>query len=594
MYGGRPMSRAGRSLTGLAAGAVLGAALLGIGALGALVGLPNMAFVVFEWLVRVLPGGLVVWGLETTLRLIEALGLDIKDTTKTVEAALAAACVFVPSTVAGLVFFLVVSPERASRAPGIGRIVGLVLGVALAFLFLAESAVPTGWVLVGALWVVALHFAWGWALGRLFLAAYPMAKASALPAAAEPARPAAEPLPGEAAPSAAAEPAPPTQPAPVLQPTEEPPAVAQPAAPAPVEAERLDRRHFVIRIGGLAATLVVLGAEVAQILRIQGGSGVPQVVTPPIPFPNASSPVRPVPGTRPEYTAVADHFTVDINLTPPRIDVASWRLRIGGVVTREVELSYEQLTEDYDSRDQFITLACVSNPVGGPLIGTTVWSGPPLRDVLATAQPTPDARYVRMRSDDGFNEVVELADVRSDPRIILAHSWNGEPLTAEHGFPVRVFIPDVYGMKQPKWITEIVLEQNYNPGYWVARGWDETAQVRTTSVIDTVDTSGLVTRGGQTYVPIGGIAEAGARGISKVEVQTDGGPWEAAELRQPLSPLTWVIWRYEWPWREGRHTFAVRAYDGEGTLQETAVRQPNPAGATGVHTRTATVLPERD
>jgi hypothetical protein len=118
--------------------------------------------------------------------------------------------------------------------------------------------------------------------------------------------------------------------------------------------------------------------------------------------------------------------------------------------------------------------------------------------------------------------------------------------------------------------------------------------VRTTSVIDTVDTSGLITRGGQTYVPIGGIAEAGGRGVSKVEVQTDGGQWEPAELRQPLSPLTWVIWRYEWPWREGRHTFAVRAYDGEGALQETASRPPNPAGATGVHTLTATVLPERD
>ncbi len=132
---------------------------------------------------------------------------------------------------------------------------------------------------------------------------------------------------------------------------------------------------------------------------------------------------------------------------------------------------------------------------------------------------------------------------------------------------------------------------NLIAGYWVARGWDEKAQVRTTSVVDTVDTGGLVARGGQTYVPIGGIAEAGARGISKVEVQTDGGPWEAAELRQPLSPLTWVIWRYEWPWREGRHVFAVRAYDGQGRLQETAPNPPNPAGATGVDTETATVLP---
>ena len=113
-------------------------------------------------------------------------------------------------------------------------------------------------------------------------------------------------------------------------------------------------------------------------------------------------------------------------------------------------------------------------------------------------------------------------------------------------------MPGVYGMKQPKWIVQIVLVPDFIPGYWVTRGWDATARRRTTSVIDTVATSDLIHRAGQTYVPVGGIADAGSRGISRVEVQVDGGPWQAAELRPPLSGLTWTIWRYEWPWQRGR------------------------------------------
>ena len=152
---------------------------MGALALGASLGLPNVAFIVFDWLVRVLPGGLVVWGLETTLRLLEALGFDIKDTTKTVEVALAQLFVFVPAAIAGLLFFVVVDPRHGARAPGIGRIVGGAVGVSLGFLVLTESAVPTVSVVAGALWVVAVYFAWGWALGRLLLATNPGGEAVA-------------------------------------------------------------------------------------------------------------------------------------------------------------------------------------------------------------------------------------------------------------------------------------------------------------------------------------------------------------------------------------------------------------------------------
>ena len=181
-----------------------------------------------------------------------------------------------------------------------------------------------------------------------------------------------------------------------------------------------------------------------------------------------------------------------------------------------------------------------------------------------------------MLSQDGFDEVVALATVQSDQRVILAYDWNGQPLPTAHGFPLRVYIPDLYGMKQPKWITDIVLVPDFIPGYWVKRGWDKQAIRRTTSVIDTVATSDLQKRAGRTYVPVGGIADAGSRGISKVEIQVDGGPWEPAELRQPLSPLTWVIWRYEWPWQQGEHIFGVRAYDGAGVLQTTTAQPDVP------------------
>src|SRR5665811_105962 len=125
------------------------------------------------------------------------------------------------------------------------------------------------------------------------------------------------------------------------------------------EASRLDRRHFIIRMGGLVATFVVLGAEVAEILRVEGGPHVSPLVNAPLPFPNAASPVKPVPGTRPEYTPVPDHYRVDIDLTPPQIAAASWRLRLGGLVAHSLALTLDQLRSDYASRDQFVTLECI-------------------------------------------------------------------------------------------------------------------------------------------------------------------------------------------------------------------------------------------
>jgi DMSO/TMAO reductase YedYZ molybdopterin-dependent catalytic subunit len=556
-------SRLRRALTGLAAGALLSAALLAVSVVGSHFSAPSIPYSVFEWFTRELPGRLVIFGLETTLRVLEALGLNIKDTGKAVEIALALTGLLVSGAVAGLLFFVLVTSDDRRRVMRAGEILGAALGVVCFALALAVSPPATfGAHATWALWIVGLLLAWGWALARLrLLVAAPPAREAFITAPATPDSPTAY-VPLERA-------------------------GGRPGLAA--EAATLDRRHFLIRVGGAVATIVVLGAEVSDILTADAGLGTPTPVKAPVPFPNADSPVKPAPGTRLEYTPVPDFYRVDIDLEPPSIDGSTWRLKIGGLVDRPVSLTLDQVKTRYASIDQFATLSCVSNPVGGPLTSTTLWTGPPFRDVLASVGVQPQASYAHLLAQDGFDEVVDLATIQGDGRIVLAHTWNGGPLPTAHGFPLRVFLPGHYGMKQPKWITEVLLVSDYIPGYWVSRGWDRQAIMKTTSVIDVVATNDLVRSGGRTFVPVGGIAHAGDRGISKVEIQVDGGPWQAAELRAPLSPLTWVIWRYQWPFAQGEHVFAVRAYDGAGQLQTATPHGAFPSGATGIDTNSAVV-----
>jgi hypothetical protein len=169
---------------------------------------------------------------------------------------------------------------------------------------------------------------------------------------------------------------------------------------------------------------------------------------------------------------------------------------------------------------------------------------------------------------------------------MLTYAWDGLPLPEKHGFPLRIYIPDHYGMKQPKWIESIEAIDHWEPGYWVVRGWDREARVKGTSVIDTVASNMMIAQPSREMrIPVGGIAYAGALGISKVEVSVDNGAWTPVELRTPLSGLTWVIWRYDWPIERGKHTFAVRCFDGSGTAQIAREAPPDPSGATGLDTR---------
>jgi hypothetical protein len=257
-----------------------------------------------------------------------------------------------------------------------------------------------------------------------------------------------------------------------------------------------------------------------------------------------------------------------------------------GLVDKPLSLALADLTSRA-AVSQAITLECISNEIGGDLIGTSVWTGVPLKDVLAEAGLKPGVVEIAIASADGFYESVPIAEAM-DERTLLVYQMNGQPLPVDHGYPLRIYIPNHYGMKQPKWITRMEAINHKGAGYWVDRNWSATTYVQTISVIDNVAFDQKDPQ--SSIIPIGGIAYAGSRGISKVEVAIDGGVWEAAKLRTPpIGPLTWVQWRFAWKSSPGNHTVQVRAYDGQGTLQVTDTHNTFPNGATGIESVTVDV-----
>ncbi|MFQ5945638.1 MAG: molybdopterin-dependent oxidoreductase, partial [Anaerolineae bacterium] len=362
--------------------------------------------------------------------------------------------------------------------------------------------------------------------------------------------------------------------------------VEAPPKPAPY---MTSRRIFLARLAGGAAALTAAGTGIGYLLG-QRTSGRPSAdVAMPAEMPTATgSPteeelearIEPAPGTRPELTSNQEFYRIDINLRPPVVDAASWRLQLGGLVERPLTLTLDEIMAR-PAMTQIITLSCISNRIAGDLISTSAWTGVRLKDILDEAGLMSEAQELFIEAADGFYESVSHEDMLDD-RTMLVYAMNGEPLPEEHGFPLRIYIPNRYGMKQPKWIVSMEAIGEDGRGYWVDRGWSAEAIPQTTSVIDTVSSELAETPGD--VAPIGGIAYAGARGISRVEVQIDDGPWVEAQLRAPpLSRLTWVQWRYDWPYDPGRHIFRVRAYDGAGRLQPVERRGVRPDGATGVH-----------
>jgi DMSO/TMAO reductase YedYZ molybdopterin-dependent catalytic subunit len=271
----------------------------------------------------------------------------------------------------------------------------------------------------------------------------------------------------------------------------------------------------------------------------------------------------------------------------PIVDVTKWSLQVGGLVGHPVRLTADDV-KAMPAVEQIQTLECISNEVGGDLISNARWKGVRLLDVLQRAGgPGPTAVRVTFRCADGYSEAFPLVDAMN-PTTVLAYEMNGEPLPPRHGFPLRLLVPGLYGMKNPKWITRLDVVDYDFQGYWEAAGWTDDAVVKTTSTFAAPPRS---VRTGQ--VGVGGVAYAGDRGVTAVEYSSDDGKtWRTAELAPALGAFSWVLWAAVWqPTAPGEYTLKVRARDGRGVLQTSQVTRTLPDGASGYHTIRVRVRP---
>jgi DMSO/TMAO reductase YedYZ molybdopterin-dependent catalytic subunit len=296
-----------------------------------------------------------------------------------------------------------------------------------------------------------------------------------------------------------------------------------------------------------------------------------------------------------EVTPTYLFYRIDINPIVPVVDATSWTLTVKGLVNNPLTITYEEI-KAMPPVKEYATLQCVSNKIGGDLTSTALWKGVRLKDILQKAQVKPGAKYIAVRCYDGYDVGIPLERGLLDGSI-LAYEMNLAPLTSEHGYPVRAIVPGLYGMMNPKWITEIELVDNVYEGYWARNGWTNVATEDTHSFIvipgqapvrdrfRNLDVENINIVPGQ-KVPVAGIAFAGDRGIAKVEVSTDGGvTWKSASIKDPLSKYTWVLWTagFTPATAQGNYRIVVRATDKTGKIQTAEVRPPFPDGATGYH-----------
>ena len=281
----------------------------------------------------------------------------------------------------------------------------------------------------------------------------------------------------------------------------------------------------------------------------------------------------------------ADFYRIDTALVVPQVPKDSWRLRVHGMVDRELEITFADLLER-DMIERYITLSCVSNPVGGDLVGNAKWQGVRLKDVLDEAGVQPGATQVVSRSIDGWNCGSPTSAIMDGRDAMLAVAMNGEPLPAEHGYPVRLVVPGLYGyVSATKWVTEIELTRWEDfDGYWIPRGWSKEGPVKTLARIDRPKRGNDYDVSGDSVFDIAGLAWAVHRGISRVEVSIDDGDWLECELAGIPTDDTWRQWRYRWAKpTPGQHDVRVRAFDGDGVAQPSEPASVAPDGAQGYH-----------
>ena len=284
-------------------------------------------------------------------------------------------------------------------------------------------------------------------------------------------------------------------------------------------------------------------------------------------------------------TPTEDHYLVDTALIKPSVDTATWRLEVTGNVQRPYSVSYDELL-DMEAIERPHTLECISNEIGGDLTSTAIWAGVPMKDLLDRAGVKDVAFDAVLTSVDGYTDSIRIAKAL-DPDTLVAYRMNGFSLPQDHGFPVRALIPGIYGMKNVKWLTKIEVVTFDFSGYWQDRGWSDVAAYNTHVRIDTPPGTGRLSGGS---VPVAGIAFAGQRGISRVEVSSDGGQtWNDAVLEAPVGKQTWRRWRYALAVPPGRYRLVARATDGDGTVQTSVQRPPFPNGSTGYHSFDVTI-----
>jgi DMSO/TMAO reductase YedYZ molybdopterin-dependent catalytic subunit len=360
-----------------------------------------------------------------------------------------------------------------------------------------------------------------------------------------------------------------------------------------------DRRRFVAAGAGTAA--VAVGASFAARLverrraddARDDAPALPQVdsatlspgdvasAAPEVPADATLSPVSPF------ITPIADFYRIDTAFSIPRVRVDQWALDIGGMVERPLRLTYADLLAR-PQVERHVTIACVSNEVGGNLVGTATWQGVLLADLLDEAGVQPGAEQVFGTSVDGWTCGFPVAAATDGRDAMIAVGMNGEPLPVRHGFPARVIVPGLYGyVSATKWLARLDLTTwDAEEGYWIPRGWAREAPIKTQSRID-VPRRGETVKAGT--VAIAGVAWAQRRGVTRVEVRIDDGPWTEARLGSDVSTDTWRQWVLEWQAEPGEHVIQVRATDGSGEVQTDEVARPDPDGATGHHSRRVVV-----
>jgi len=348
----------------------------------------------------------------------------------------------------------------------------------------------------------------------------------------------------------------------------------------PLDAIRRSRRSFLGRSAVIGGIAVLFGGVLIKTLMRKSQKVTIVAADQPFVPPPADPNFPAVPGLMSEITANGDFYQVDIDsFLPPQVDVSSWSLSVSGLVDTPYSIDFTSLQKDFTTYELAHTLSCISNEVGGNLVSTTVWRGARLLDVLNKGGLKPGVVEIVFGAADGYSDSIPMSWINAQPESLIVFGMNGEPLPTAHGFPCRVIVPGLYGMKQPKWLTSITAVNHHYNGYWEVRGWDQQAIMVTQSQID------VPQAGSSIALPsyLAGIAWAGVRGISLVEVSYDGGAtWMPTVLKRELSPVAWRLWAVPVASSGGTsRRVLVRATDGTGAVQTGVQQEPEPDAATG-------------